>query len=154
MDTPNTDRGNTFAPDVYAFAMVCYEVSRITSHQEIHLNTALDVFWDTPFHDIANDFRVILAVQQGKRPSLPMHNLSRAHGWCDKILYLVRACWANQASGRPSAHKIVEKLRALPDQPVDTSVPIPGFAESSILHAHEWNVALGQFVGVVVVHLG
>ena len=35
-----------------------------------------------------------------------------------------------------------------------TTVPIPGFAESSILHAHEWNVALGQFVGVVVVHLG
>ena len=40
MDTPNTDGGNTFATDVYAFAMVCYEVSRITSHQEIHLNTA------------------------------------------------------------------------------------------------------------------
>ena len=49
MDTLNTDGGNTFATDVYAFAMVCYEVSRITSHQEIHLNTALDVFWDTPF---------------------------------------------------------------------------------------------------------
>src|ERR1700691_2127210 len=72
-----------------------------------------------PFHHIANDFKVILAIQQGKRPSPPSHNLSRVRGWSDEILHLIAACWTEKPRERLSAGHIVEKLRALPDRPVD-----------------------------------
>jgi len=102
LDT-DTDSRTTFATDVYAFAMVCYEMFSGTY----------------PFHEIANDFKVILAIQQGKRPSPPSHDLSRVRGWSDEILHLIEACWTEKPQDRLSAGHIVEKLRALPDRPVD-----------------------------------
>jgi len=97
------DSHNTFASDVYAFAMVCYEMFSGTN----------------PFDDIANDLAVILAVHQGKRPTLLSHDLSRVRGWRNEILYLIEACWAQMPTERLSVGQIVEKLRALPDRPVD-----------------------------------
>ena len=72
-----------------------------------------------PFDDIANDFRVMFAIQQGRRPSPPSHDLSRVRGWSDEILHLIEACWTEQPSKRLSAGDIVERLRALPNRPVD-----------------------------------
>jgi hypothetical protein len=72
-----------------------------------------------PFDDIANDFRVMFAIQQGRRPSPPSHDLSRVRGWNDEILHLIEACWSEKPSDRLSIGHIVEILRALPDRPVD-----------------------------------
>jgi hypothetical protein len=72
-----------------------------------------------PFDDITNDFRVILAIQQGKRPAPPSHDLSWVQSWSDEILHLIEACWTKKPLERPSVGHIVEKLHALPNQPVD-----------------------------------
>ena len=72
-----------------------------------------------PFDDITNDSRVILAIQRGKRPAPPSHDLSRVRGWSDEILHLIEACWTGKPSGRLCVSHIVKTLRALPDQPVD-----------------------------------
>jgi hypothetical protein len=72
-----------------------------------------------PFDDITNDFRVMSAIQQGKRPAPPLHHLSRVRGWSDEILHLIEACWTGEPSERLSVSNIVETLRALPDRPVD-----------------------------------
>jgi hypothetical protein len=72
-----------------------------------------------PFGDIKNDGTVIFAIQQGRRPSPPSHDLSRVRGWNDEILHLIEACWTEKPSERLSAGDIVERLRALPNRPVD-----------------------------------
>jgi hypothetical protein len=72
-----------------------------------------------PFGDITNDFRVILEIQQGKRPAPPSHHLSQVRGWNDKIMHLIEACWSEKPSERLSVEVIVGTLRALPDRPVD-----------------------------------
>ena len=72
-----------------------------------------------PFHDITNDFRVMFAIQEGKRPVPPLHDLSRIRGWSDEILHLIEACWTDKPSERMSVGHIVETLRALPNRPVD-----------------------------------
>ena len=72
-----------------------------------------------PFHDITNDFRVLVAIQQGRRPAPPSHDLSRIRGWSIEIFHLIERCWAEMPSERLSAGRIVEILRVLPDQPVD-----------------------------------
>ena len=72
-----------------------------------------------PFDDITNDYRVMLAIQQGRRPPPPSHDLSRVRGWCDEISRLIEACWTENPSERLSVGRIVEKLRALLDRSVD-----------------------------------
>jgi hypothetical protein len=72
-----------------------------------------------PFDGITNDFKVMLAIQQGKRPAPPSHHLSRVRGWSDEISHLIEACWTEKPSERLSVGHIVETLRALPDRPVD-----------------------------------
>jgi len=99
----DTDLHTTFATDVYAFAMVCYEMFS----------------GRYPFDDITNDFRVILEIQHGKRPAPPSHHLSQVRGWSDKIMHLIEACWTEKPSERLSVGDIVGTLRALPDRPVD-----------------------------------
>jgi len=115
----NTDTNPhiTFATDVYAFAMVCYEMFSGT----------------LPFDDLANDPMVIFALQQGRRPSPPSHHLSLVRGWSDDILHLIEACWAEMPSERLSVSNIVEKLCALPIQPVDER-PLDTFKTSITSH--------------------
>jgi hypothetical protein len=45
--------------------------------------------------------------------------LSRVRGWSHEIFRIIEACWSQEPSARLSAGQIVEKLRLLPDQPVD-----------------------------------
>jgi hypothetical protein len=71
-----------------------------------------------PFRDIENDFQVMFAVKNGRRPAQPSGNLSQARGLNDKIWDLIRACWTAEPSERLSASTIVEKLRTL-SHPVD-----------------------------------
>jgi len=72
-----------------------------------------------PFHDITNDYQVVIAIQGGNRPSRPFHDLSRTRGLDDGIWNLIETCWTAESSGRPIAAQIVEQLLALPNQPVD-----------------------------------
>jgi hypothetical protein len=72
-----------------------------------------------PFDDITKDYRVILAIQPGKRPAPPSHDLSRVRGWNDEILHLVESCWIEKPSERLSVGRIGERSRALPNRPVD-----------------------------------
>jgi len=115
----------TFATDVYAFAMVCYEMFSGT----------------IPFHDLPNDSRVLAAIQEGKRPAPPLDDLSRVRGWSDEMLHLIEACWTKEPSDRLSVDRIVETLRALPHRPVDTR-PLDTFDASfpsQVLQNHSFS---------------
>jgi hypothetical protein len=72
-----------------------------------------------PFPEISIDFQVMFAVKLGKRPSRPTHDLSLTRGLNDEIWHIIEACWDQDPSGRPSASKVVEYLRALPNKPSD-----------------------------------
>lgn len=93
-----------------------------------------------PFHDIKNDYRIILAVtSEGRRPPRPLHDLCRTRGLTDKIWDVVESCWDGNPTQRLSAHHIVEKLQTLlsgePDmRPLDQFDP--SFA-SRTLHSQE-----------------
>jgi hypothetical protein len=58
-------------------------------------------------------------LQKGKRPSLPADNLSRRRGLTAKMEDLIRDCWTQDPMKRPSADKVVERLKLLPNRPVD-----------------------------------
>jgi len=100
---PITDPHNTMATDVYAFALVGYEMFSGTY----------------PFHDIRSDYQFMVAVQQGRRPSHPQHDLCQIRGLNDKIWDLIENCWTSEPSERPSAGQIVDHLQALPNRPID-----------------------------------
>jgi hypothetical protein len=69
-----------------------------------------------PFRDISNDFQVMFAVQNGIRPSRPSDTLSQSRGLTDKIWRLIEACWVKEPSERPTASRIVKRLRSLPSR--------------------------------------
>jgi hypothetical protein len=72
-----------------------------------------------PFHDIANEYQVIVAIQGGNRPPHPLHDLSRTRGLNNDVWHLIETCWTAEPSERPTATQIVEQLRDLPNQPLD-----------------------------------
>jgi serine/threonine protein kinase len=119
-DASSTERHNTRATDIYAFALVCYEVSEICSSHRRPSYTSLQMFsGEYPFQDISNDFQVIFAVQRGRRPSQPSTDLSRTRCLNDELWHIIEACWAKEPSERPTASEIAKRLRALPNRPVD-----------------------------------
>lgn len=73
-----------------------------------------------PFPDISLDFQVMFAVKQGKRPSRPSHEMSRIRGLNDEIWHIIEACWTQDPDARPSATKVLEYLRNLPNRPLDS----------------------------------
>jgi hypothetical protein len=109
-----------------------------------------------PFHDITNDFKVMLAIQQGKRPAPPSHHLSRVRGWSDGILHLIEACWAEKPSERLSVGHIVEKLCALPDRPVDER-PLDIFNTSfasQVSQSHPFSMLITSTEATTLTELG
>src|ERR1700678_1072321 len=60
-----------------------------------------------------------LILQKGKRPSLPADDLSRRRGLSAKMERLIQDCWTQNPTKRPSAEKVVERLKLLPNRPVD-----------------------------------
>jgi len=93
-------KGNTTATDVYAYGLVCYEMFS----------------GQYPFPEISNDFQVMFAVKQGRRPWRPSHTLSQCRGLNDKIWHIIEACWSQDPGARPPASKVVEDLRKLPNR--------------------------------------
>jgi len=102
-DNADTQRHNTQASDIYAFALVCYEMFS-------------GMF---PFIQMQHDFQVMLAVQSGVRPLRPSTKLSQIRGLTDGMWHIIEACWVQEPSQRPTASRIAEQLRSLPDQPMD-----------------------------------
>jgi hypothetical protein len=58
-------------------------------------------------------------LQTGERPSLPADDLSRRRGLSAEMEDLIRDCWTQDPSKRPSADTVVERLKLLPNRPVD-----------------------------------
>jgi len=74
---------------------------------------------DWPFHDVGNEFQIMFAVQSGKRPLRPSHDLSRIRGLNDEIWHLIEMCWNQEPSQRPTSDQVLKLLKALPDQSAD-----------------------------------
>jgi hypothetical protein len=72
-----------------------------------------------PFHDIPNDYQFMVTLQQGRRPSRPLHDLSRFRGLNDEIWELIESSWATEPSARLSASQIVDRLLAMPNRAAD-----------------------------------
>ncbi|KAJ7798019.1 kinase-like domain-containing protein, partial [Mycena leptocephala] len=85
------DGRNSFASDVYAFSCVCYEIFT----------------GDLPFFDLPNDGAVILKVIQGQRPG-------RSLSIPENVWDLMEECWKRDPEARPSAKRIVSRLRDPP----------------------------------------
>jgi hypothetical protein len=75
---------------------------------------------ELPFEGL-NILEVGPEVRQGRRPSRPFHDLSRRRGLNDQIWDLINVCWTREPRDRPTAKKIVQKLRAL--RPLDERPP-------------------------------
>jgi hypothetical protein len=58
-------------------------------------------------------------LQTGERPSLPADDLSRRRGLSAEMEDLIRDCWTQDPTKRPSADTVVERLKNLPNRPVD-----------------------------------
>jgi hypothetical protein len=69
-----------------------------------------------PFEDIKNDYRFMVALQQGTQPSCPKCFI---RGLNSEIWDLIENCWATEPSERPSAGDIVKRLQVLPNLPQD-----------------------------------
>jgi hypothetical protein len=60
-----------------------------------------------------------LFLQRGKRPSLPADNLSQRRGLSPEMEHFIQDCWTQDPTKRPSADTVVERLKLLPNRPVD-----------------------------------
>jgi|ERR1700685_4216683 hypothetical protein len=72
-----------------------------------------------PFQDIRSDYQFMVALQRGRRPSRPQHDLCRIRGLNNTIWDLIEDCWRTEPLERPSAGQIVDYLQALPNRTVD-----------------------------------
>jgi hypothetical protein len=64
-------------------------------------------------------YELQLLLQSRKRPSLPADDLSRRRGLSAEMKGLIQDCWTQDPTKRPSADKVVEPLKLLPNRPVD-----------------------------------
>jgi len=84
----------TCASDVYSFACTCVEL----------------IAMRTPFEGL-NDYRVVVDIVKGKRPSRP--TLPDGGMVSDELWTLVNFCWAQEPSARPSAKDVVRHMDAI-----------------------------------------
>jgi Protein tyrosine and serine/threonine kinase len=71
-----------------------------------------------PFEDVEL-YELLLLLQTGERPSLPADDLSRHRGLSAEMEDLIQVCWTQDPTQRPSADEVVERLKLLPNRPVD-----------------------------------
>jgi hypothetical protein len=71
-----------------------------------------------PFEDVEL-YELPLLLQIGERPSLPADDLSRCRGLSAEMEHLIQDCWTEDPTHRPSADEVVERLKNLPNRPVD-----------------------------------
>jgi hypothetical protein len=111
---------NTMASDVYAYALVCYEVPDVYPGDQHRFSLLSQIFsGQMPFDDIKKDYKFIIAVMAGKRPRRPMHDTSHIRGLDDDIWSIIESCWNQEWAHRPTAHQIVVQLRSSPSWSAD-----------------------------------
>jgi hypothetical protein len=71
-----------------------------------------------PFEDVQL-YELPLLLDTGERPSLPADDLSRHRGLSPEMEHLIQDCWTQDPTKRPSADTVVERLKLLPNRPVD-----------------------------------
>jgi hypothetical protein len=65
-----------------------------------------------PFEDLKIP-ALLPRVQRGERPSLPTDDLSRRRGLNPEMEDIIRDCWSQGPTKRPSADEVVERLQLL-----------------------------------------
>jgi serine/threonine protein kinase len=120
-EADNNEGHNTTASDVYAYGLVCHEVNQDIEDRFFYVTErAWQMFSeDYPFPDISSDFQVMYAVKRGRRPTRPTKKKSQTRGLNDDVWNIIEACWNQDPNMRPSASKVVEYLRGLPNRPDD-----------------------------------
>ncbi|KAL0567883.1 Rho guanine nucleotide exchange factor [Marasmius crinis-equi] len=96
------------ASDIYAFGCVCYEI--FTGKH--------------PFPELPTDAAVVVAVNQGKRPSRPK-DISEL---TDIMWALIEACWHRTPSSRPEAAQVLDQILKMSSR--KTTSPAPDWNES------------------------
>ncbi|KAG6863762.1 hypothetical protein C0991_003411, partial [Blastosporella zonata] len=84
---------NTMESDVYAWGCVCFEVFT----------------GENPFNHIRNNFAVIMHVNSGGRPVLPVP-LNSIPGMTDEVWALMEHCWKKDPNDRPTCAEIIRSL--------------------------------------------
>lgn len=107
---------NSMASDMYSFGCVCYEASLpVTwdmSFRDSYSSRSQIYSGVIPFHEITNDFRVILAVTRGDRPSRPPVELRKIRGNLDSEIWeVIKKCLMQSPRQRPTANQIIIVLR-------------------------------------------
>ena len=65
-----------------------------------------------PFEGV-DIYKLTLLLQRGERPSLPADDLSERRGLSPEMEDLIRDCWTQEPTIRPSADEVVERLQVL-----------------------------------------
>jgi len=94
----------TAASDAFSFGRVIIE---LTTAQK-------------PFSEIKNDWEVGSIVRDGRIPQRPTSEDAIARGLGDEVWALAEGCWQLDPALRPTADKVVQRLRAAPGGTVDT----------------------------------
>ena len=63
-----------------------------------------------PFEDL-EIHELLPQVQGGERPCLPTDDLSRRRGLTPEMEDLIRDCWTQEPTKRPSADQVVERIQ-------------------------------------------
>ncbi|KAG6915960.1 hypothetical protein DXG01_009095 [Tephrocybe rancida] len=90
---------NTKETDVYAWGGLCYEILTDT----------------VPFHEMPNEYAVVLRIRAGKTPSRPDKSLRAwtMNGLTDEIWDMMIQCWALESLNRPTMGHISAQLDRL-----------------------------------------
>ena len=65
-----------------------------------------------PFENL-EIYELLPRVRGGERPSLPTDDLSRRRGLNPEMEDIIRDCWTQEPTKRPSVDKVVERLQLL-----------------------------------------
>jgi serine/threonine protein kinase len=95
----------TKASDIYAFAMTMIEVYCVTLIFTLSAKYTQIFTGEHPFSSKRNDSSVIFFAAAGNRPELPHYFLVKK-----ELGTLVKCCWSQDASKRPSSTVVVQAL--------------------------------------------
>jgi len=78
---------------------------------------------DVPFRGNSDLINITLLVINGDNPAKPKAEEVILRGFDDHMWRLMEECWQKEASARPSAQEVAQRLRALIDARVSSTVP-------------------------------
>jgi len=93
--------------DCYALGMVVYEVSQLYSPHRSFIYPSKVLTGLLPFHHL-HAFAPVTAVLRGKRPEKP--DDAKSLGFSKTLWGLVKSCWRESISDRPTARQLLDCL--------------------------------------------